>query len=282
MSHTISKDELRRPDQLTAAAQRFFSRLLKNQKLVLGVLGAVLALGLAFVGWEKTSLDKELALQEQYYSIEKTYLKKKEGFDKAEADKKDQAAKKDDNKDEVKSEPVGEVASGELSKDYGIEVEGWTKLIESRPSSKAAAMASLELSQLYLKYKKDTEAMQILEKVKNQQNSDSLLGALVFHAYANLLSNKDRCQDAIGIWENLEKKKKMVFLVEQAQMGKALCLETLGQIEKAELVLKDLAAGKTATEKQGQPKPKTQVQRSAEKFLRYLQVTKGMNAQKPS
>ncbi len=277
MSHTISKDELRRPDQLTAVGQNLFYHTMRNQKLILGVFVLLVLAGAGFVLWEKSSLSKELQVQEEYYTIEKTYLKKKEGFDKAEADKKDATAKIEDKKTEDKK---SEAASGDLAKDYGSEVEGWSKLIDAHASSKAGAMAALELSQLYLKYNKTAEALQVLSKVKSQQNSDSLLGAMVFHAYAGLLSNQGQCQEAVGIWENLEKKKKMDFIVEQAQLGRALCLETLGQVEKAETVLNDLVAGKASTEKQAQPKPKSQAQRFAEKYLRYLKFKKNATATK--
>lgn len=278
MSHTISKDELRRPDQLTAVGRNLFYHTMQNQKLIIGVLVMVALAGVGYVLWEKTSLDKELQIQEQYYVVEKTYLKKKEGFEKSESSKKD-IAKADDKK---VSEPISEPASGDLTKDYGSEVEGWTKLIDNKASSKAAAMAALELSHLYLKYNKNGEALQILSKVKNQQNSDSLLGAMVFHAYASLLSNQGQCQEAVSVWENLEKKKKMSFIVEQAQLGRALCLETLGQVEKAEGILNDLVAGKAVTDKQAQPKPKDQTQRFAEKYLRYLKVKKNATAEKAS
>lgn len=281
MSHTISKDELRRPDQLTALGQNLFAQTMKNQKLVLTVLIALGVGSAGYIAWDKQSQAKEMSVQEKFYVVEKALIKKKEGFDKAEAEKKDGAAKKDDKKTEVAA-PVAGLPSGDLTKDYGSEVEGWVSLIEANTSSKAAAMAALELSQLYLKYDKKNEASQLLAKVKAQQSSESLLGAMVHHAYANLLSNEGQCQEAVGIWENLESKKKLSFLVEQAQLGRALCLETLGQVEKAEGLLKEIVAGKPTTDKQAQAKPKSQTQRFAEKYLRFLQFKKNSTATKAS
>ena len=219
-----------------------------------------------------------MELQEQYYSIEKTYIKKKESFEKFENEKKDPTKKVSAKKDDVKAE----AASGDLSKDYGAEVDAWIKLIESHQSSKAGAMAALELSQLYVKYNKVSEAVQILAKVKNQQSSNNLLGALVFHSYANLLANQGQCQEAVGIWENLEKKKNISFLNEPALMGKALCLESMGQVEKAESLLKDLVAGKNSNDKTAQQKSKTLTQKNAEKYLKYLQLKKNLSVTKPS
>lgn len=285
MNHTITKDELRRPDQLTALGLRLFQQLLQNQKLVFGVLGGLAVLGLASILWTKLAENKEVAVQEQFYAIEKTFLKKQDAFQKGEtektgaANKKTDAAKGDAGDDAV----VAQVASGDLSKDYGVEVEEWNKLIAAHPGSKGAAMAALEMGQLLVKYGKKEEALQLLAKVKNQQNSEGLLGAMVFHAYASMLADQGQCSEAVSVWENLEKRKAMGFMVEQAQYGRALCFESMGQAEKAELLLNDIVAEKPKkealdSEKGAPPRSKTQIQRSAEKYLRYLQVKKAMKA----
>ena len=283
MEHSKLKKEHKKPDHWTEVARQIFYNIIQNQKMVLGIFAILLVLGGSFVAWDQFSTKKDLEIQTEYYSVEKAYLKKKEAFDKAEADKKDLAKKETGaitDKDEKKSDTISALASGDLTKDFGPEVEGWNKIINNFPGSKAAAMSALELSQLYVKYNKEEDAVQLLSKVKGQMNSDLLLGAMVFHSYANFLSKKGQCQDALPIWENLEKKKKFGFLVEQAKMGRALCLESLGQVEKAEGLLKDLVAGSAEKSKQGTPKPKSSVQRSAEKILRYLQLKKNMSEAK--
>lgn len=286
MSRSISKDELKKADQFTQVGRSALEQVAKNQKLVIGVAVALVLGGAGFVALDKVSLNKEMAVQEQYYAIEKNYLKIKEGFEKAEADQKTKAAQKENkdpknktanSKNEEKAEESAKLATGDLTKDYGSEVDGWTKLIDSHPHSKAAAMSALELSQVYLKYEKPKEALQILAKVKNQQNSDHFLGAMVFHAYAKLLANQNQCQEAIGVWEVMEKKKKLRFLADEAQLGHALCLETLGQTEKAEMIFKDIVAGKNdSSTNSATPKPKSAIQKSAEKYLRFLKIKKNM------
>jgi len=302
MNHSISKKELKKADQFTAAGRNALDQIIKNQKLVFSVALVLFLAGAGYVVWDKVNLSKELTVQEEFYAVEKSYLKLKESFDKAEADQKEKAVKEKESakkdlakKESQKSEDAKDtksdsekltLPSGDLTKDYGTVVEGWKKLIEAHPSSKAAAMASLELSQLFLKYKVPKEALMILSKVKNQQNSDHFLGAMVFHSYAKLLSNQGQCADAVVIWEGLEKKKSLGFLAEQAQMGRALCLETLGQTEKAESLFKDLVAGDNASQgisKPGTPpKGKTQTQRTAEKYLRYMKIKKSMTGATPS
>lgn len=293
MSRTISKQELKKTDQLTAAGRNAFEHIMRNQKIVFSVALVLLLVGAGYVAWDRVNFSKEIAVQEEFYAIEKSYLKTKEAFDKAEADQKEKAMAEASKKDQAKKGSAAEstdsktastpLASGDLTKDYGSVVAGWNKLIDAHPSSKAAAMASLELSQLHLKYKDSKEALLVLSKVKNQQNSDHFLGAMVFHSYAKLLSNQGQCQEAIGIWEGLEKKKKLGFLVEQSQMGRALCLESLGQTEKAEAVFKDLAASgdnspMTPSKATAPPKGKSQTQKSAEKYLRYMKMKKSMAA----
>lgn len=289
---TISKEELKKTDQLTAAGRNAFDHIMRNQKIVFSVALVLLLVGGGYVAWDRINFSKEIAVQEEFYAIEKSYLKTKESFDKAEADQKEKALAEASKKDQTKKDAAAiadskstpaPLPSGDLTKDYGSTVTGWTKLIDAHPSSKAAAMASLELSQLYLKYKTPKEALSVLSKVKNQQNSDHFLGAMVFHSYAKLLSNQGQCQEAIGIWEGLEKKKKLGFLVEQSQMGRALCLESLGQTEKAEALFKDLVANgdnspMSPSKAAAPPKGKSQTQKSAEKYLRYMKMKKSMTA----
>ena len=169
MSTTISKDELRRPDHMTEVGQRFFLKLLQRQKVVLGVIIGLVVTGAAVVAWNKLALNRELTVQEQFYVVEKAYLKKKEAFEKAEVEAKDAAAKND-----KKVSSVSGLPTGDFSKDYGTELQGWFQLIEANPSSKAAAMAALELSQLHLKYNQPKEAQNLLAKVKDHQNSDGI------------------------------------------------------------------------------------------------------------
>ncbi len=271
MTKTISKKELKKADQFTQTGRNVLEQIIQNQKMVLTVVVLVLLSGVGYIAWDKTRLNKEIAAQEEYYSIEKNYLKIKEGFEKAESEAKAEA-KAEDQSSKEKSKP----ATGDLVKDYGSEVDGWTKLIEAHASSKAAAMAALQLSQLYLKYEKPKEALQILSKTKAQQSSDNLLGAMVFHSYAKLLANQGQCQEAVGVWETLEKKKNLHFLTEQAQLDRALCLESMGQTEKAEGIYKEVAATKNETTKGAGPRQKSPAQKSAEKYLRYLKLKKSM------
>lgn len=293
MNRTISKHELKKTDQLTAAGRNAFEHILRNQKMVFSVALVLLLVGVGYVAWDRVNFSKEIAVQEEFYAIEKSYLKMKEAFDKAEADQKEKAIAEASKKTQSKKGSVAEseesknasapLPSGDLTKDYGSVVTGWTKLIDAHPGSKAAAMASLELSQLHLKYKAPKDALLVLSKVKNQQNSDHFLGAMVFHSYAKLLSNQGQCQEAIGIWEALEKKKKLGFLAEQSQMGRALCLESLGQMEKAEAVFKELVSNgdtspMTPSKASAPPKGKSQTQKSAEKYLRYMKMKKSMAA----
>lgn len=295
MTKTISKKELKKADQFTQTGRNVLDQIIQNQKMVLTVIVLVLLSGVGYIAWDKTRLNKEIAAQEEYYSIEKNYLKIKEGFEKAESDAKAELEKKNAasktnknakdktaaNNEEEKAEEQSpkeksKPATGDLVKDYGSEVEGWTKLIEAHASSKAAAMAALQLSQLYLKYEKPKEALQILSKTKAQQSSDNLLGAMVFHSYAKLLANQGQCQEAVGVWETLEKKKNLHFLTEQAQLDRALCLESMGQTEKAEGIYKKVAATKNEATKGAGPRQKSPAQKSAEKYLRYLKLKKSM------
>lgn len=297
MTKSISKQDLKKADQFTQTGRSLLEHIVKNQKMVLTVLILFVLGGVGFIVWDKTRYNKEIAVQEDYYLIEKKFLKIKEGFEKAEVEAKAEAEKKnaksdkknhnqltskendkekEDGAEESAAKEKSVPATGDLVKDYGPEVEGWTKLVEGHPQSKAAAMAALQLSQLYLKYEKPQEALQILLKAKNKQNSDHLLGAMVYNTYAKLLANQGQCQEAMEVWEMLEKKKSLHFLMEQAQLGRALCLDSLGQTDKAEGLFKDIVAAKSEPQKGTNPRTKTSTQKAAEKYLRYLKIKKNM------
>lgn len=284
MSYTLSKDELRKPDYLTALGQRILVEVIKNSKLVIGIVGLILLGGLAYLISNKVTENKELALQEEYYAFEKTYLKKKEAFAKGETEAKSpEQKKKGEKEDSTVDGVVAQKASGDIVKDYGFEVEGWKKLIAEQPQSKAGAMAALELSNLYISYKNKPEALQVLAKIKPAQKPNSLLGALVFYSYANLLSDQNQCTEAISVWDSLLAKGNPTFAVEASRYGQALCYATLGQSEKAESLLNAILTEKPKLEPgapEGANAPQTPTQMAAKKYLRFLSIKKQMGSAK--
>ena len=92
--------------------------------------------------------------------MKKTYLKKKRDFEEAE-----RSALRPPAKDTKDQPPQKAKASGDLEKDYGTEVAGFKQVMETHPSSKAAQMAALNLSEVYMNYKKTDDAAQVLQKI---------------------------------------------------------------------------------------------------------------------
>lgn len=285
MSYTLSKDEIRKPDQLTQWGRMVLDVVIQNSKVVAGLLGLMGLVSIGILIKNKISEGHEIDVQGQYYAIEKTYLKKKEAFAKGESDAKagDKKAKeaKDAKVEQTEDGVTPQLASGDILKDYGTELEGFKKLVQAEPKTKAAAMAVLEMSDLYLKYKNPQEATQVLAQAKEQQKPDHLLGALVYHSYAQLLADQNRCADAIPVWDALLGKGGLKFMVEPAQYGQAVCYATMGQFEKAELLLKGLVAEKKTSGAPGEaPAPNSAIQGAAKKYLRFINFKKKAEASK--
>lgn len=250
MADKYSKEQLRNPDVMTAELKKGFEWTTQHVRLVLGLVVALLIVGGGWSAFSWMNNKKENELQTEFFKAEKEYLKKKEAFDRFEATAgKPKEAKKDPkSKDEV--EPQGEKASGDLEKDYGNTLADLNKIIQSHPDSKAAVLSALTLADVYLKYNKPDEGLAVLQKVKHKKTT---LHTLALNLEAGLWANKNDCNKAVSLWNDVLSNREATFMHNEARLRQALCYESMNEPSKAEdnynkviADAKDSNLGKTA------------------------------------
>lgn len=248
----LSRDDVRKPDQVTAQLKRGFTWTTQHSTAVSIAAGLFLVAGLIWAVWGYWQNSQETELQEKYYEIERNYLQTKEKFDQYRA-----TANTPPNPQNPAAGPQGTKPSGDLQQDYGSVIPAFEALIQSAPKSQAAAMSALSLAEIYQAYDRHAQA---LEALKLAGDVKGTLGALVRLETGTQLANTGDCTGAITQWNSILNQKSAAFLAPQTKLKIAICSESLGQTAQAEDYYKQVIADAK----------ETAAGRNAEKFLRQL------------
>lgn len=225
----------------------FMQVLEGNWKVFLGVFIAFVIGGAAVAVTTNISHNKEKKAQEAYFSVEKKLndLKAKQAAPGDAADK----TKKTETVDftQVKTE--------------------LEKVIADYPQSVASQMAAVHLAGLLAEEKNYDSAIAILQKVENKDKG--LVNTLIQQKIGQLLADKDKCAEAITIWQKVIDRKEATFIHSELKLQQALCYAKTNELKKAEEILTNLAAQIGDIESVNPTSLK-----EAEKYLRLLQFKK--------
>jgi predicted negative regulator of RcsB-dependent stress response len=249
----LSKKDVK-TDLLTQELKKGFQWTTSHTRLVgLTVVGLLLAGG-AMTLMKHFSEKAEVEVQEKYFQVEREFIKKKEAFEKYELAQKTKLAKKD-----KKAAPLenGEKPSGNLDKDYGPALSSMNEIIIKYPSSKAAHLAALTLSETLMKYHQPGKALETLQQVKTGGNT---LSAMVMAQLGSAQANLKDCPSAVQTWSKVLSIKTADFIHPEILLRQGLCFEAMNDKVKAEESYnKIIAEGKEGS-----------VAKTAEKYLRLL------------
>ncbi len=261
--------DVKSPDPIKKILDIGFKFFIEHAKTILAIVSIVLALGGGWVGFQSWQESQEKKWQLAYYKIEKTYLKKKESFEKfetsskqAEAQKKSPAPKTVAKKGAAEVTPVevkveGEKSTGDVDKDYGSIVQSLKDLIQQNPDSQAAMMSALLVSEIFGKYEKPQMALDTFQKLKFKSD---FLSSLAQFRKAVLLSDLGHCDQAVDLFKGLAERKDQEFLKPESLLKSALCYENLQKTQTAQelyqRVIKEFA--------------NTSFSKEAQKFLRLV------------
>lgn len=234
----FTKADLKSPDQMTKTLREGFVWTTNHSKLVIGLIAAFIVIGGGTAIIQHFSQAKETALQTKYFTLEKNYNELHRNFTEANRAEATPVSGKDKKAPAV--DPAKK-ASGDLTKDYGSVVAGFEALINEAPTSKAAQMAALNLSNLYLEYKKNDEALAVLHKIESGINKSSTIGALIHMQMGSILAGKNDCKAAVAIWQKLTDTKSLQFAHNEAKLRMGLCYEAMNETAKAESLYTEIA-----------------------------------------
>ena len=165
----ISDRELAKQDDFQRKLTLAFDWMVANKIILILLIGVVALSGLGYAVYGQVKHSAQLKIQDQYYVIEKDFVKIKNDFDEAERQAQQEAAKaadktkKDPKKDEVKP-ALKAKASGDLEKDYGTVLARFTDLHTASPKLVPGKVTALVLADIYWEYKKLDQAALVLEK----------------------------------------------------------------------------------------------------------------------
>lgn len=222
-----------------------FAKVLEKQwKLLLGILGVIIIIGAVFTVISMKATQKEKAAQESYFAVEKKLIDLK--AKKAAPPAKDQ-----------KAENV----------DFAQVKQELEKVMTDFPGSVASQMAGLHFANLLVDEKNFDLALATLQKIENKDKG--LVNTLVQQQIGQLLADKEKCQDAITVWQKIVDRKEAAFIHNETKIQQALCYTKLNDLKKAEEILTNLA-NKSANPQMG-PNSSS---KEAEKYLRLIQFKK--------
>lgn len=268
MSKKFTKEELKSPDQMTQTLRQGFVWTTSHSKMVIGAIAAFVVIGVGASLANYFSDKKEVSSQEKYFLLEKSYTDKKRGFEEA-ARAEVMAAQAKDKKAAPAVDPAKK-ATGDLEKDYGSVVAGFEAFINEAPNTKAAQMAALNLSDIYLSYKKNAEALTALEKVEKGLDKGDVLAGLVWMQMGNVFADRNDCKGAIAKWETITNQKGLAFAHDEAKLRMGLCFETMNDSAKAEALYTEI------TKKEDTNTADFAASREAQKYLRLLKAKKNL------
>lgn len=241
----ISDRELAKKDIVQKDLTLVLDWVVANKVLMVLAIGVIGLSGIGYVVYNQVKHSTHLKIQDQYFAIEKDYLKLKTDFDEADRQaKEDEAKALDKTKKDAKKPETPPVtpkvrATGDLEKDYGTVLARFVDLNNANPKSVPGKVAALVAADLYWDYKKFDLAMQILEKSAEPSPKDLVDYMVVKKLSATYLS--------LGQFDSVVKKNQPVmsnskypFMNSYFKLQLGLAYEGLKQWDQAEAMFKEV------------------------------------------
>lgn len=252
--------EIKRPDTLQETLYKIAEQIAKNSHIIIGAVVLALIVSISVISWNWYQDSNETKGQTALFRVEKSYLKKKEDF--ARADQQDKAAKAND-KSKSKEEPAKLAkATGNLDQDYGPEVRDLQAVISKYPRTRAAVMAALDLADLFDQYKQPAEALNQISKVSKSLKPKELLFGVLMMKKGSLESVKGDCESAVKTWNQILDQANLSFFHPDATLRSAICFEQLNNVARA----------KELYQRTHDKFPESSAGQSAQKYLQLLEM----------
>lgn len=277
-----SDKDLKQPDVFISTTDKIVEKIYEIRIPLFITLGFALILVVSFVAMDFLNKRKEEKASKDLFTIhqqikkidEELAEKKKKAKEQAkeESDNK-KTAQKNKNEDNKTEEPKVKWPRPEFDENFADLSQKYEAHISSHIGTTNAIDGALFLSRLYARYSMWEDVNRILLKVSHQIEESHLFYGLVHSSIGNNWIEMDKLKEALDSYEKILISEKHQHLHENLLLKKGLIQEQMNQIEEAKITYKKIADGyQKDGEKDGSPK--TQVQKSAESYLRYLEFQK--------
>ena len=235
----LDKSEVRSPDAFLQASSKVSEIVKKNRGIVIGLLALAVVAGVGYAAWDLYNSSQEEKAQDALFAARKI----------ADPDIANLAVR-EPKKEKLLNDQV---------------VTSYEDVIHKFPHSRAAIVASLELSQSLLNAKRAAEAVKVLKEVPVSPNDKHVLAGFHTIQLAKALEMNKQCDQAVAPLDQLFNNAKLPMFKPEALLQKGLCQEQLNQTEQA----------KESYERIGREFPSSSTNDSATKLLRVLKQSKG-------
>lgn len=250
----ISDRELAKQDGLQRKLTLAFDWIVANKVIIILLVGVVALSGLGYAVYSQVKRGAQMKIQDQYYVIEKDYLKIKNDFDEADRQAQQEAAnkvKKDAKKEDVKPESKKQ-ASGDLEKDYGSVLPRFVDLHTASPKLVPGKVTALVLADLYWEYKKFELAAQVLEK-SLESSPKTLVDYMILKKWSSTQLSLGQFDQVIKKNQSVMNSSQYPFMNSYFKLQIGLAYEGLKQWDMAENQYKDVIAKGDVPETAGAP-----------------------------
>ncbi len=243
----ISDRELAKQDNFQRKLTLAFDWIVANKVIIILLVGVVALSGLGYAVYGQVKHSAQLKIQDQYYLIEKDYVKIKTDFDEAERQAQQEAAKaadktkKDAKKDAEPKPELKAKASGDLEKDYGTVLARFTDLHTASPKLVPGKVTALVLADLYWEYKKLDQAALVLEK-SMESSPKTLVDYMILKKWSATQLSLGNFDQVIKKNQSVIGSSKYPFMTSYFKLQTGLAHEGLKQYDLAEAQYKDVIA----------------------------------------
>jgi predicted negative regulator of RcsB-dependent stress response len=153
------------------------------------------------------------------------------------------------------------------SPDFGPVKKEFEKVMLENPGTVAAQMSAIHLSKILADEKNIDSALEVLQKAKS--SGSELIDTLTQQQIALLMADKEKCTEAIQVWQKIIDKKSTTYLHDEARLQQALCYAKMNNLTKAEEILTNLASKSASPDQMSNGSAK-----EAEKYLKLIMFKK--------
>ena len=277
-----SNKDLKQPDVFISTTDKIVEKIYEIRTPLFITLGVALILVGSIVAMDFLNKRKEenaskdlFTIHQQIKKIDQELAEKKkkaeeQAKEEADKEKNKKTAQKNKKEDNKTKEPKVKWPRSEFDENFANLSQKYEAHISSYIGTTNAIDGALFISRLYARYHMWEDANQILLKVAPQIEESHLFYGLVHSSIGNNWIEMDKLKEALDRYEKVLISDKHQHLHENLLLKKGLIQEQMNQIEEAKITYKKIADGyQKDGEKDGSPK--TQVQKSAESYLRYLE-----------
>lgn len=257
MSQRIDKAELKGPDVFVSTTDKIFHWIEHNFAMIGLLIGLGLVGSLGWLGYSYYDSSREQKAAGNIYSAE-AELKA------AETKVRDERAKMMGDlgagKKDIKPEQVRPV---DFAKDYAPSVEKVKGKIKENASTKAAAVAALELSSFLMQQRQYAEAMNVLDIPTYKPSSSDVLGGFWLMQKGLTYLENQKVDEAISAYQSVLAAPALKTFQPEAMLKLGIALEVKG----------DRAKARETYERLGREFPNTEASTSAQQYLRLLELS---------